>query len=479
MVRGSPCWRQSRCRAGSAEDPAICGLAGFLQNGPHDGRRHTARRMVETLRHRGPDSEGFYIDPSIALGVRRLRVIDLETGDQPIANENGTVWGALNGEIYNFQTLRARLQTLGHCFRTRSDTEVLVRAYEEYGADCVRHLDGMVALAIWDVEQRTLLLARDRMGEKPLYYYAGSDAFVFGSELRALLEHPAVPRELNLKSLARYLSFEHVPAPHSILAGIEKLPPGHLLTVSPGSKPRVIPYWDLAFAPDESIDEAEWAQALRQQLERSVRHQLVSDVPLGLFLSGVIDSSAITAFATQVCGRSSIKTFSLGFAEASYDERPFARTVARHCGTDHTEVEFSSKDVAVLLENVGDLLDEPLVDSSFLPLYRLSQAARRSVTVVLSGDGGDELFCGYPTFLADRGARWVQGLPLWVQRRGSRGEPAGTLAAVRQRRVSPEAVLPRSSVLSRGPHPAPAGGAHSFGAGDPPLGGRARGVRRV
>ncbi len=376
--------------------------------------------MAETLRHRGPDSEGLYVDAFFALGVRRLSIIDPETGDQPISNEAGTVWGALNGEIYNFQPLRAHLQRLGHRFRTRSDTEVLVHAYETWGEDCVHHFDGMFALAVWDVGQRTLLLARDRMGEKPLHYYAGSDAFVFGSELRALLEHPAVPRELNLESLARYLTFEHVPAPHSILAGIEKLPPGHLLTVSPGSKPRVIPYWDLAFAPEDSTSVDEWARALRQQLERSIRHQLVSDVPLGLFLSGGIDSSAITAFATQVCGRSSIKTFSLGFAEASYDERPFARTVARHCGTDHTEVEFSSKDVAVLLENVGDLLDEPLVDSSFLPLYRLSQAARRSVTVVLSGDGGDELFCGYPTFLADRGARWVQGLPLWVQSAAAR-----------------------------------------------------------
>jgi asparagine synthase (glutamine-hydrolysing) len=376
--------------------------------------------MVDTLRHRGPDSEGFYIDPVFALAVRRLSIIDLETGDQPISNETGTVWGALNGEIYNFQALRAHLERLGHHFRTRSDTEVLVHAYEEWGEDCVHHLDGMFAFAIWDVGQRTLLLARDRMGEKPLHYYAGPDAFVFGSELRALLEHPAVPRELNLESLSRYLSFEYVPDPHSILAGIEKLPPGHLLTVSPGSKPRVVPYWDLSFASDDSMDAREWAEALRQQLERSVRQQLVSDVPFGLFLSGGIDSSAITALATQVCGGRSIKTFSLGFAEASYDERLFARTVARHCGTDHTEVEFSPEDAARLLERVGDLLDEPLVDGSFLPLYRLSEAARQTVTVVLSGDGGDELFCGYPTFLAERGARWVQRLPRWVQNEAAR-----------------------------------------------------------
>ena len=298
--------------------------------------------------------------------------------------------------------------------------EVIVHAYEEWGEDCVHHLDGMFALAIWDGGQRTLLLARDRMGEKPLYYHAGSDAFVFGSELRALLEHPAVPRQLSFESLSRYLSFEYVPAPHSIFAGIDKLPPGHLLTVSPGGKPRVSPYWDLSFAPDVSIDGHQWTQALRQQLERSVRQQLTSDVPLGLFLSGGIDSSAVTAIATQVCGRRPIKTFSLGFAEASYDERPFARTVARHCGTDHTEIEFSAEDGARLLERVGDLLDEPLVDSSFLPIYWLSHAARQTVTVVLSGDGGDELFCGYPTFLADRGARWVQRLPRWIQNRAAR-----------------------------------------------------------
>jgi len=376
--------------------------------------------MADALRHRGPDSEGFYVDAFFALGVRRLSVIDLETGDQPISNETSTVWGALNGEIYNFQELRDDLQRLGHRFRTRSDTEVVVHAYEEWGEDCVRHLDGMFALAVWDGEQHTLLLARDRMGEKPLYYHAGPDAFVFGSELRALLEHPAVPRELSFESLTRYLSFEYVPAPHSIFTGIEKLPPGHLLTVSPTGKPRVVSYWDLSFVPDASLDTDEWAQALTQQLERSVRRQLNSDVPLGLFLSGGIDSSAITAIAAQVSGRRAIKTFSLGFAEASYDERTFARTVAHHCCTEHTEIEFSAEDAARLLERVGDLLDEPLVDSSFLPLYWLSRAARQTVTVVLSGDGGDELFCGYPTFLADRGARWAQRLPQWVQNGAAR-----------------------------------------------------------
>ena len=393
----------------------MCGISGFVVDRMLPDGRSTLQRMTRSLQRRGPDDEGMYLDESAALGVRRLSTIDLETGHQPMSNEDGTVWVIHNGEIYNFRALRDRLERRGHRFRSRSDAEVIVHAYEEYGEDCASHLDGMFAFAIWDMEQRRLLLARDRMGEKPLYYYAGPDAFVFGSELRALLEHPAVPHELSLESLTRYLSFEYVPAPQSILVGVEKLPPGHLLTLNPASKPRLMPYWDLSFSPDGTLDAEEWTQQLRQQLEQSVRQQLVSDVPLGVFLSGGIDSSAIAAIATRVSGRP-IKTFSLGFPEASYDERPFARTVAQYCGTDHTEVEFSARDAVLLLDDVGELLDEPLVDGSFLPLYRLSQAARRSVTVVLSGDGGDELLCGYPTFQADRAARLVQRLPLAVQR---------------------------------------------------------------
>ena len=371
--------------------------------------------MTRSLAHRGPDDEGFFLDESTGLGVRRLSVIDLEAGQQPMSNESGTVWVALNGEIYNFQALRVQLEGRGHKFRTQSDTEVVIHAYEEYGNNWLSQLDGMFALAVWDVRRRTLLLARDRLGEKPLYYHAGSDAFVFGSELRALLAHPSVPRELNLESLTRYLGFEYVPAPHSILTGIEKLPPGHLLTVSPGGTPQVTSYWDLSFAPDTSLGAAEWATAIRRQLERSVRQRLISDVPLGVFLSGGIDSTAITAIAARASGSHRVKTFSLGFAERSYDERPYARLAAEHYGTDHTEVEFSAEDAGDLLERAGDLLDEPLVDGSFLPLFRLSQVARRTVTVVLSGDGGDELFCGYPTFLAERAVEWAQCLPSWLQ----------------------------------------------------------------
>jgi asparagine synthase (glutamine-hydrolysing) len=392
----------------------MCGIAGFFVTGSSDTHRATLTRMTESVRHRGPDDEGWYLDEALALGVRRLSVIDVTTGRQPMSNEDGTVWGALNGEIYNFRDLRQRLERLGHTFRTRADTEVVVHAYEEYHEDCVAHLDGMFALAVWDVRQRRLLLARDRMGEKPLYYYAGPDTFVFGSELRTLLAHPAVPRELSLESLARYLAFEYIPAPHSMLAGITKLLPAHLLTVSPGEKPQLTRYWDLAFTPDMSVDAHEWASRLRTQLEASVTRQLVSDVPVGMFLSGGTDSSAIVALASRLSSRP-VKTFTIGFGESSYDERPFARTVATQCGTDHEAVVFSVREAAGLLHDVGRLLDEPLVDSSFLPLYLLSRSARRAVTVVLSGDGGDELFCGYPTFQAERGVRWLRRFPHWAQ----------------------------------------------------------------
>jgi asparagine synthase (glutamine-hydrolysing) len=349
-----------------------------------------------------------YLDDHVALGARRLAVIDRATGQQPIANENGTVHVVLNGEIYNFADLRARLEHRGHRFRTRSDAEVIVHAYEETGEDCVLDLDGMFAFALWDASRRRLLLARDRMGEKPLYYYAGPDIFVFGSELRALLACPDLPRGLNLESLSRYLLFECVPSPHSILSGIAKLPPGHTLLVSPGDKVRLTRYWEMRFAPDHSVDDTEWLGRLRAQLDASVKSRLVSDVPLGAFVSGGIDSGTIAALTVHARGSCPLQTFHVGFEEPTYDERAFARQVADHCGTEHHAIVFTGSQARSLMDGVGDLLDEPLVDGSFLPRYALAQTARRSVVVVLSGDGGDELFCGYPTFLADRAARWLQ-----------------------------------------------------------------------
>jgi asparagine synthase (glutamine-hydrolysing) len=386
----------------------MCGIAGFVTADSRGDSRSVVRRMVSALRHRGPDDQGDCVDAQATLGACRLSIIDLPGGRQPIGNEDGTVHAVLNGEIYNFRELRSRLEQRGHRFTTQSDTEVVVHAYEQDGEDFVADLDGMFALAVWDGPARKLVLARDRMGEKPLYYYDGPGVFVFGSELRALLEHPDVPRELDMRSLARYLLIDAVPAPHSILAGITKLAPAHTLVVSPGAKPQVTPYWALSFAPDHAIGEDEWCERLVHQLEASVRSRLVGDVPVGVFVSGGIDSGAVAAFAARHTSAPALKTFAVGFDTPSYDERRFARVVAARVGAEHHEIVFSATEALALLERVGSLLDEPLVDASFLPKYVLARAARGSVKVALSGDGGDEMFCGYPTFLADQAARWLQ-----------------------------------------------------------------------
>ena len=371
--------------------------------------------MLDTLRHRGPDDWGEYVDDAVAIGARRLAVIDLDTGRQPIANEDGSIRVVLNGEIYNFADLRTRLERRGHHFRTRSDAEVVVHAYEEAGEDCVRELDGMFALALWDSSRRCLLLARDRMGEKPLYYHAGPEAFVFGSELRALLQHPDVPRTLDLEALSRYLLFECVPAPHSILAGVAKVPAAHILMVSPGDKPQLQPYWKMRFAPQHAVSEDEWRARVMGALETAVTTRLVSDVPVGIFVSGGIDSGTITALAAR-SSPGPLQTFCVGFEEPTYDERRFAQRVADHCGVEHHAIVFRPQDASVLMDRVGELLDEPLGDASFLPRYALARTAKETASVMLSGDGGDELFCGYPTFLADRPARWLRrALPRAVQ----------------------------------------------------------------
>jgi asparagine synthase (glutamine-hydrolysing) len=391
----------------------MCGIAGCFLDVLTEPKS-TIERMTAALRHRGPDQDGIYVDDVIALGARRLSVIDLAGGRQPVCNEDHAVQAVCNGEIYNHVALRKELARAGHVFATRSDTEVLVHAWEEYGERCVLHLDGMFAFAIWDARRAQLFLARDRMGEKPLYYYADGDVFVFGSELRAILEHPRVPRRLDHHSLARYLAYEYVPAPHAILHGIKKLSPGSTLTVQPGCAPHVARYWDLRFAPDTTLTDEEWTSRLRRELDDAVRARLVSDVPVGMFLSGGLDSGLIAALAARASGRP-ITTFSVGFAEPTYDERCHARAVAHHIGAEHEETVFGPADVESLFEGFGALLDEPLVDGSLLPLYALSRLAKRSVTVVLSGDGGDELFCGYPTFLAERAAAPFARLPAAVR----------------------------------------------------------------
>jgi asparagine synthase (glutamine-hydrolysing) len=394
----------------------VCGIVGnVLARGDRSPDPAVLKRMNDRLAHRGPDDEGFFVEGPAALAMRRLKIIDLATGHQPMSGEDRRVWAVFNGEIYNYRELTAELTGRGHTFQTRSDTEVTVHGYEERGLASLGDLEGMFALALWDAPARTLVLARDRLGIKPLYYAVLPDQIVFASELKALLEHPAIDRALDLTALSRYLAHEYVPAPASILRSIRKLPAGHWLTYTDG-RVKVEPYWTVAFRPERAIGAAEAVERLRTVLDLAVRQHLVSDVPLGVFLSGGIDSSTVAAFASRhVGGR--LKTFSIGFEDPSFDESAHARRVAKTLGTDHHEEVLDSRGARDLVERLPDLLDEPLGDASLIPTFLLSRFTRRSVTVALSGDGGDELFAGYPTYQAHRLARGVDAIPRFLRRR--------------------------------------------------------------
>lgn len=389
----------------------MCGIAGFVNREGEPADRDILERMIAMLAHRGPDGQGVHLDAPAALGHRRLAIIDLDTGAQPMSNEDGSIWVSYNGELYNEPLLRAELITRGHVFRTRSDTEALVHLYEEHGPGFVRLLNGMFALAIWDSHRRRLVLARDRMGQKPLYYAATSrGGLVFGSEPKALLAHPDVSRQLDPKGLARYLFYEYVPAPDTIWKGMHKLPAAHLLVWENGQGERQR-YWESPSpihetAPFEQVAERFWID-LRAAVDRHRR----SDVPLGVFLSGGVDSSSVAATLCELQDPTSVRTFSIGFEDRSFDESPHARAVARHLGTDHHERTFTAQDVLNLLPGVARWLDEPFGDASILPTFLLSQFARETVTVVLGGDGSDELLAGYPTFEAERLAIWYRRLP--------------------------------------------------------------------
>ncbi len=378
----------------------MCGIAGMcnLDGAPLD--RSLLRSMTRVLSHRGPDAEGFYVNGAVGLGHRRLSIIDVAGGAQPLANEDGTVWVVLNGEIYNFRSLRSELESRGHQFTTRSDTEVIVHLYEERGDDCVAALAGMFAFAVWDERRQRLLLARDRLGKKPLYYaHRPGRALTFGSELKAVVTDPEAPRELDLEALDRYLSLLYVPAPGTIFRDVRKLPAGHLLVASPQNV-SVREYWDLQVPEGPRRRLEDHREEFLARLTEAVQARLVSDVPLGAFLSGGLDSSSVVALMAGASDRPVI-TASVGFREAEYDERPAARLVARHFGCDARESEVTP-DIRGLLPKLAWHFDEPFADSSAVPTYYVSGMARRHVTVALSGDGGDELLAGYRRHFWDR-----------------------------------------------------------------------------
>src|SRR5262245_38113814 len=380
----------------------MCGIAGFVESADTrspfapDESHALIHRMCGVIRHRGPDDEGVFVDEGVALGMRRLSIIDLSTGHQPIHNEDGTVWIVFNGEIYNFRELRAELEAAGHRFYTSTDTETIVHAYEQWGTKAVARLRGMFGLAIWDLRSRSLLLARDRIGIKPLYYAESKGRFCFGSELKSLLEAPDLPRDLDVDALDHYLSFLYTPRDGSIFRSVRKLAPGHLLVWQNG-RVAVQQYWQLAASETYTGSEQEAVRDLRDVLRDAVRSHLVSDVQLGAFLSGGIDSSLVVGLMAETSG-ARVKTFSSGFDEPAIDELEHARRVARHFDTDHQQCEVKPDGVSIL-DRLVSHFDEPFADSSAIPTWYVSEMARRHVTVVLSGDGGDELFGGYDRYV--------------------------------------------------------------------------------
>jgi asparagine synthase (glutamine-hydrolysing) len=381
----------------------MCGIAGFFGAGD----REDLLSMTTALTHRGPDGQGLYVNESdrLFLGHRRLAILDLDGGRQPMFNEDGRVAVIFNGEIYNHAEIRAELEARGHVFRSdHSDTEVLVHGYEEWGASLPARLNGMFAFAIYDEAGRRLFLARDRFGEKPLYYLHRNDLFAFASELTALVCHSAFEAQPSLRSLQKLFAYGYIPAPHALYEGSRKLPAGHHLTFhfTDGSI-SVVPYWRFRIEADEGLlESAEPAlvDELDHLLSQAVRRRLMSDVPLGVFLSGGIDSSAVLAMAAHHRPAGSIKTFTIGFTEPSFDESPYARQIAAAIGSNHQERQLDFNAARDLLPSVLLRLDEPLGDASILPTYLLSDFTRQQVTVALSGDGGDELFAGYDPFVA-------------------------------------------------------------------------------
>jgi len=395
----------------------MCGITGKVYREPdHAVESDVLAAMCETLRHRGPDDAGFYVEGNVGLAMRRLSIIDVHTGGQPIHNEDRTVWTVYNGEIYNSPDLRRDLESRGHHFYTRTDTEVIVHLYEEYGVDFVRYLNGMFALTLWDGKRRQLVLARDRLGIKPLFYATAADRFLFGSEIKAILADDLRPT-IDVNALSHYLSLLYIPAPHTIYKEIRKLEAGHILVWREGEV-TTQRYWNLSHVQPRVSGERRtrdlWAE-LRELLTDAVRCHLISDVPLGVFLSGGLDSSTIVALMRRTHS-GPFRTFSIGFDDPTYDELPYARLIAQRFETEHTELVIKP-DVVDLVPRLVQHFDEPFADSSAIPTYYLSQLARRHVKAALGGDGGDEVFAGYLTYQADKLARIYERLPAWLARR--------------------------------------------------------------
>ncbi len=388
----------------------ICGIYGFESLGPPS--RELTKRMNQVIAHRGPDDEGYYFDEKVSLGMRRLSIIDLATGHQPIHNEDKDIWIVYNGEIYNFPELRKQLQEKGHRFYTKSDTEVIIHLYEEEEERFIEKLNGMFAIAIWDKKKNKLLLARDRLGIKPLHYLRLKDQIVFSSEIKSLLQ-TSYSREVDYDSLSQFFTFEYIPAPRSIFKGIEKLLPGHMMIIQ-NNEIKISSYWDVRHKYEPAKNEGEYEEEIYQGLKEAVKKRLISDVPLGVFLSGGIDSSSVTGLMSQVTS-SKIKTFSIGFEEESFNELGYAKIVADYFGTDHQEFVVKSDLVKELVPVLMKYLDEPLADASIIPTYLISKLARKYVTVALAGEGGDELFAGYDTYKAYQVAKLYRKVPKFIR----------------------------------------------------------------
>ena len=387
----------------------MCGIAGIVK---WDGRpvaEDDVRAMCQAMVHRGPDEEGVYLGAGVGLGMRRLSIIDLEGGQQPISNEDGSIWVVFNGEIYNHRELRRQLTRGGHTFRTASDTETIVHLYEDLGPRAVERLRGMFAFALWDAPRRQLLLARDRLGIKPLYYADIDDGVVFASELKPILQRPDIGRDLNWEAVGHLFTFLATPSSSSIVKGVRKLEPARIATATDGRAVRVERYWDVEFEPDEHSSEDELVERLRELIVESVRLHQISDVPIGAFLSGGLDSSAVVATMAQLTS-SRVKTFSIGFDEKNYSELDHARRVAAQFGTDHHEL-ILRPDVVQIAEDLAWYLDEPFGDTSAIPTYMVSKLASEHVTVVLTGDGGDELFAGYDKYVTEQRERQYDRVP--------------------------------------------------------------------